>query len=212
MVGDAHPTCSAVLNIGRIPYWMLDVQRSMFGVHRPCVYQVGTPANRICHLDFDICHLHFYSADLQQHVDSELQMNPSKEDILQSHSLKFLEAALRTDRQQPMRQADGHGRKSRGCGDTVGFFLSVQEDRIRAITYEINGCINTNACANAVIDLLEGQPLSKAWGLKPGDVADYLESLPAHEFHCAELAVGALCLALADARENQRSPWKKLYR
>ena len=138
-------------------------------------------------------------------------MDHSKKDILQAYTLKFLEAALRTDRQQSLRHADGHGRKSRDCGDTVGFFIALQEDRIRTITYEINGCINTNACANAVIDLLEGQPLSKAWRLKPENVADYLESLPSHEFHCAELAVGALCLALADAREKQRSPWKKLY-
>jgi nitrogen fixation NifU-like protein len=138
-------------------------------------------------------------------------MDHSKEEILQTHSLKFLEAALRTDRQQAMHQADGHGRKSRGCGDTVGFFLALQEDCIRTITYEINGCINTNACANAVIDMLEGQSLNKAWGLKPEDVADYLESLPREEIHCAELAVGALRLALTDAREKQRSPWKKLY-
>ena len=138
-------------------------------------------------------------------------MDHSREEILQTHSLKFLEAALRTDRQRPIDNADGHGRKSRGCGDTVGFFLALHEGRIRAITYELSGCINTNACANAVIDLLEGQPLNKAWGLKPEDVADYLESLPSHEFHCAELAIGALSLALADAREKQRSPWKKLY-
>jgi nitrogen fixation protein NifU and related proteins len=139
-------------------------------------------------------------------------MDHSKEDILQTHSLKFLEAALRTDRQQPMGHCDGHGRKTGDCGDTVEFFLTLQGDRIDSISYEINGCINTNACANAIIDLVEGQPLDKAWGLNPEDVADYLESLPPDHFHCAELAVGALYLTLADAREKQRSPWKKLYR
>jgi nitrogen fixation protein NifU and related proteins len=138
-------------------------------------------------------------------------MDHSKEDILQSHSMKFLEAALRTDRQQPIERADGHGRKTGDCGDTVEFFLALREDRIDTITYEINGCINTNACANAVIDLLEGQSLDRAWGLNPEEVADYLESLPPDHFHCAELAVGALYLALADAGEKQRSPWKKLY-
>jgi nitrogen fixation protein NifU and related proteins len=139
-------------------------------------------------------------------------MDHSKEDILQTHSLKFLEAALRTDRQQPMGHCDGHGRQTGDCGDTVEFFLTLQGDRIDSISYEINGCINTNACANAIIDLVEGQPLDKAWGLNPEDVADYLESLPPDHFHCAELAVGALYLTLADAREKQRSPWKKLYR
>ena len=139
-------------------------------------------------------------------------MDHSKDNILQSHTIKFLEAALRSDRRQAMRQADGHGRKTGDCGDTVEFFLSLQDDRIAAITYEINGCINTNACANAVIDLLEGQSLDRAWGLSPEEVADYLESLPPDHFHCAELAVGAIYLALADAGEKRRSPWKKLYR
>lgn len=139
-------------------------------------------------------------------------MDHSKEDILQTHSMKFLEAALRTDRQQSLQRADAHGRKTGDCGDTVEFFMSLRKDRIDTITYEINGCINTNACANAVIDLLAGQSLDKAWGLNPEDVADYLESLPADHFHCAELVVGALYLTLADAREKQTSPWKKLYR
>jgi nitrogen fixation NifU-like protein len=139
-------------------------------------------------------------------------MDHSKEDILQTHSMKFLEAALRTDRQQSLQRADGHGRKTGDCGDTVEFFMTLRKDRIDTITYEINGCINTNACANAVIDLLAGQSLDKAWGLNPEDVADYLESLPADHFHCAELVVGALYLTLADAREKQKSPWKKLYR
>jgi len=138
-------------------------------------------------------------------------MDDSNKDILQGHTIKFLAAALRTDRQRSMRDADGHGRKTGDCGDTVEFFLAMQEDRIKTISYSINGCINTNACANAVIDLLEGQSLDEAWRLDPEDVADYLESLPADHFHCAELAVGALYLALADVREKQKSPWKKFY-
>ena len=138
-------------------------------------------------------------------------MDDSNKDILQGHTIKFLAAALRTDRQRSMRNADGHGRKTGDCGDTVEFFLAMQEDRIKTISYSINGCINTNACANAVIDLLEGQSLDEAWRLDPEDVADYLESLPADHFHCAELAVGALYLALADVREKQKSPWKKFY-
>lgn len=138
-------------------------------------------------------------------------MDHSEKDFLQAHSMKFLEAALRTDRQRPMPHADGHGRKAGDCGDTVGFFLTLQENRIDAVSYEINGCINTNACANAIIELVEGRSMDEAWGLNPEDVAAFLESLPPDHFHCAELAVGALYLALADAREKQKSPWKKLY-
>jgi nitrogen fixation NifU-like protein len=125
--------------------------------------------------------------------------------------MKFLESAFRTDRREKLAHADGHGKQTGDCGDTVEFFLLIRNDRLEHISYDINGCINTNACANAIIDLLKGKPLDKAWGLDPQDVADHLETLPQDHFHCAELATGALYLALADAREKRKSPWKKRY-
>lgn len=138
-------------------------------------------------------------------------MNQPNEDFWQSHSMKYLEAAFRTDRQEKPAQADGYGKRTGDCGDTVEFFLILRGDAIHSLTYAVNGCLNTNACANAIITLLEGKTLSDAWEIKPEDVADYLESLPEDHFHCAELATGALYRALADAREKKRSPWKKLY-
>ena len=154
-------------------------------------------------------------------------MDHSKDNILQSHTIKFLEAALRSDRRQAMRQADGHGRKTGDCGDTVEFFLSLQDDRIAAITYEINGCILMDFGIAKVLhgstqltrsgtsigtpEYMAPEQLRGSWK-SPEEVADYLESLPPDHFHCAELAVGAIYLALADAGEKRRSPWKKLYR
>ena len=138
-------------------------------------------------------------------------MHDSKQDFWQTHSLKFLEMAFRSDRQEKLQHADGHGKKTGDCGDTVEFFLTLKHDRIVSISYTINGCINTNACANAIIELVEGRQMDEAWDLNPEDVSAYLESLPPDHFHCAELAIGALYLALADARDKQKSPWKKMY-
>lgn len=134
------------------------------------------------------------------------------EDIWSSHSIKFLEMAFRADRQERILNADGHGKKTGDCGDTIEFFLIIKDDRIQTLAYALNGCLNTNACANAIIKLVEGKPMDAGWALDPEDVAAYLESLPEDHFHCAELALGALYLALADARDKQKSPWKKLYK
>jgi nitrogen fixation NifU-like protein len=41
-------------------------------------------------------------------------------------------------------------------------------------------------------------------------VADYLEPLPEDHFHCAELAVGAFYLALADS-QRPRSAVERIY-
>ncbi len=138
-------------------------------------------------------------------------MHDTKENIWQSHSMKFLEMAFRADRQETLHHSDGHGKKTGACGDTIEFFLMINEDRIETISYALNGCINTNACANAIVELIEGKKLNAAWELNPEDVSAFLESLPEDHFHCAELAVGALYLAMADAHEKQRAPWKKMY-
>jgi nitrogen fixation NifU-like protein len=138
-------------------------------------------------------------------------MDDDKEFNWQSHSMKFLKSAFRSDRREKIFQADGHGKKTGDCGDTIEFFLMIKDDRIETVSYELNGCLNTNACANAIADLLEGKSTAQAWDLTAEEVADYLESLPENHFHCAQLATGTLYLALADAREKQKSPWKKLY-
>jgi nitrogen fixation protein NifU and related proteins len=134
------------------------------------------------------------------------------ETLWQSHSIKFLEAAFRTDRQERLHNADGRGKKTGACGDSIEFFILVKNERLQALAYELNGCVHTNACANALIDLAEKRTLTEAWEITPENVAAALESLPGDHFHCAELAIGAFYLALADARRNQQTPWKKLYR
>ena len=140
-------------------------------------------------------------------------MNAEKEtsDFWQDHSLSFLEMAFRTDRRERLDKPDGYGKKAGDCGDTVEFFINLDGDRISTLSYDINGCLNTNACCNTVVELAEGKPLDTAWEVTPEQVSKFLESLPNDHFHCAELVVGTLYLALANARENRRSPWKKLY-
>jgi nitrogen fixation protein NifU and related proteins len=140
-------------------------------------------------------------------------MNEPKEttDFWQHHSLVFLEMAFRSDRRERLEKADGYGKKTGDCGDTVEFFIDLDGETIRHLSFDINGCLNTNACCNAVVSLVEGKSVTAAWEVTPEQVADILESLPPDHFHCAELAVGTLYTALADTREKRRSPWKKLY-
>ncbi|RJQ67962.1 MAG: iron-sulfur cluster assembly scaffold protein [Desulfobacteraceae bacterium] len=139
-------------------------------------------------------------------------MSEPQDNLWQTHSLKFLEAAFRTDRHERLHNADGRGSKARDCGDTIEFFILLKGNCIHAMAYQLNGCINTNACANALIDLAEGSTLARAWEISPEEVAAALESLPGDHFHCAELVIGAFYSALADVRRNLQAPWKKLYR
>jgi nitrogen fixation NifU-like protein len=138
-------------------------------------------------------------------------MMQKKFDFWQAHSLHYLEMAFRSDRRGSIAHPDGYGKRTGDCSDTVEMYLSIRNGRIQSVSYETNGCLNTNACANTVAELIEGKDVESAWELTPEDVIQYLETLPSENTHCAELAVGALYLALRNFQENQRQPWKKAY-
>ena len=138
-------------------------------------------------------------------------MDQESMDFWQQHSIKFLEMALTADRREVLKNPDGYGKRTRECGDTIELFLTVRGGRIVNACFETNGCIYSVACANAVIRLVEGKSIQEAWTVTPEMIADYLETLPGKEFHCAQLAVQALFLALANCQQNERNPWKKFY-
>jgi nitrogen fixation NifU-like protein len=119
--------------------------------------------------------------------------------------------AFKTDRMEPLADPDGVGRHTGDCGDTVEMLLKLQGDTIAQVAFQVQGCMNTIASANAVAELIEGKPLGDAWETTPEKVIAYLETLPPGHHHCAELAVGALYRALVDLRTKQRQPWRKMY-
>ena len=130
----------------------------------------------------------------------------------QDHSLHYLEMAFRTDRCEISENPDGYSRHTGACGDTVEMFLTIRNNRIQRSSLNTEGCINTRACANTVSVMIEGKSVQDAWKTTPEEVIRYLETLPPESEHCAELAVGALYLALADHADLLRNPWKKTYR
>jgi len=138
-------------------------------------------------------------------------VNQSKFDFFQDHSRNYLEMALKTDKQERMERPDGYGKRTGVCGDTVEFFLRVKDGWIESASYHVDGCMNTNACCNVVSHMIEGRKVHSAWEVTPEAVITFLETLPADHVHCAELAVGALYLALTNCQELTRNPWKKKY-
>ena len=123
----------------------------------------------------------------------------------QEHSERFLEMAFSTERRERVTHPDGYGKRTGECGDTIEIFLTARDGMIEFVSYEIDGCMNTNACSAAIGKLVEGKSLEEGWELKPEAVVEYLESLPEHETHCAELACGAFYLALREAQSGRKT-------
>lgn len=119
-------------------------------------------------------------------------------DFWQDHSETFLTMAYLWDRRHRVDNPDGYGKKTGDCGDTITIYLTVAGDSIKALNFEVDGCMNTSACCNGLAELVEGKTMEDAWKVNPEDIIDFLETLPEDHYHCAELTVGTLYLALTD--------------
>ncbi len=131
-------------------------------------------------------------------------MNKNTKEFLENHSLKYIEMALSTDRIERVSHPDGYGKRTGDCGDTVEFYLMCTENILGSVSFTTQGCLNTTACCNAVARFAEGKTIDEAWQILPEQVISYLETLPDDHDHCAQLAVGALYLALADVKSKAR--------
>ncbi len=129
-------------------------------------------------------------------------MKTKQFDFWQDHSRNFLEMAYRTDKRERLAKPDGYGKRKGQCGDTIEMFLTIKEEKIQIASFDVDGCINTMACANTVVFMAEGKTIEQAWEIKTENIIEYLETLPSKEAHCAELAVGAFYLALSHYKEK----------
>ena len=130
-------------------------------------------------------------------------MHKDQTDFLNTHSLKFIEMALGTDRIERLADPDGYGKRTGECGDTAEFFLICKKNILESVSFDVHGCMNTTACCNTVVKMALEKSIEEAWEITPEQVYRFLETLPEDHFHCAELAVGAFYLALTDINCNK---------
>ena len=82
------------------------------------------------------------------------------------------------------------------CGDTMQFFLKINNGIIEKARFITDGCGASVATASQTTQLIEGKTLEFAESLEPKDIDDALKGLPEDHKHCAELAVRTLRRAI----------------
>ncbi|MBA3011963.1 MAG: iron-sulfur cluster assembly scaffold protein [Proteobacteria bacterium] len=117
-------------------------------------------------------------------------------DFWNDHSLEFLEMAMKRDFQESVQASDGYGKSARDCGDVVEFYLMKKNGRLSTISYDIQGCLFSHACANTIIKLALNASVEQARTIRAQDIVDYLKTLPEKETHCAAHALAAFNAAL----------------
>lgn len=84
------------------------------------------------------------------------------------------------------------------CGDTMEFFVNIENGKITEVRFHADGCGVTAACGAAVAFYVDGRPLSEAFFISPGLILRTLKQVPDDHKHCAILASTAFYRALAD--------------
>jgi len=111
-----------------------------------------------------------------------------------------------------MSDADGFGRVTGPCGDTMEIWLKVNSDTINDATFMTDGCGTTIASGSMVTEMVKGKSIIEAQKISQQDVLKALGGLPEESEHCALLAADTLKEAIRDYMAMEREPWKRAYR
>jgi nitrogen fixation NifU-like protein len=136
----------------------------------------------------------------------------SVDELGKTFSKKVVDHLLNPRNVGEFRAADGLGRASIPCGDSMQICLRVSNDRILEAKFMTDGCGPVIACGSMAIDLVKGKTINEAMAVAEDDIITSLDGLPDSETHCATLAVSALKQALVDYLALRREPWKRTYR
>jgi nitrogen fixation NifU-like protein len=102
-----------------------------------------------------------------------------------------------------MTDADGHGRVTGKCGDTIELFLKFENDRVARATFITDGCGSSTVCGSLAAELALGKNPDELTVVTGEKILEVLERFPKEDEHCAFLAAESLQAALDDHIRRQ---------
>ncbi len=100
--------------------------------------------------------------------------------------------------------ANGRGRVTGTCGDTMRIFVRVEDGVVRDAGFLTDGCGTSQVCGSMAADMAVGKTVDQLDGLDGRTILDALGGLPDDDSHCAFLAANALHEALADYHTSSK--------
>jgi nitrogen fixation protein NifU and related proteins len=97
-----------------------------------------------------------------------------------------------------MNDPTGAGVIQGSCGDTMEFYIVVQDETIVDVKFHTGGCANTRSCGMAAARRALGRKVTDALSISAGEIIRSGECEPLAGRHCAILAVSTLYRAIAD--------------
>lgn len=99
---------------------------------------------------------------------------------------------------------NGHAKITGPCGDTMEFWLQVQDEKIKKVSFITDGCGHSIASGSMTTCLAEGKTVAKAKQISQQNVLKALGGLPKDHEHCALLAINTLKAACEDYLSKEK--------
>jgi len=127
-------------------------------------------------------------------------------------SLTAFDHAEHPRRFGPLSDFDGHARITGPCGDTIEFWLVIQDGRVAKAAFITDGCGPSRACGSMATCLAEGKRVEEAAAICREDILSALGSMPNDGEHCALLAANALKAACENylSQDTARVPQQNI--
>jgi nitrogen fixation NifU-like protein len=128
------------------------------------------------------------------------------EDAREVFSETVLEHAYNPRNVGEISDADGVGKITGTCGDTVQIQICVENGRIRERRFLTDGCGTSIACGSMLTEMIKDRTIEEALMIRSDDLLRSLDGLPEEYVHCTVLAVDTLHAAINDYRTNLEQP------
>ncbi len=134
------------------------------------------------------------------------------EDMRRVYSEKVIDHFLNPRNLGRIQAADGFGRLTGPCGDTMEIYLMIKDSGITNATFWTDGCGPSIASGSMATELARGKSIGEATKISQDDILNALGGLPEESLHCALLAANTLREAIRDYLAFKKEPWKRSYR
>ena len=134
------------------------------------------------------------------------------EDMRKIYSERVIDHFFNPRNLGQIQAADGFGRVTGPCGDTMEIYLKTRNGKVTNATFWTDGCGPSIASGSMVTELVKGKSIGEARKITQDDLLDALGGLPEESLHCALLAANTLGEAIKDYLAFKNEPWKRAYK
>ncbi len=120
------------------------------------------------------------------------------EDAKKVFSETVIEYAYNPRNMGVINNADGVGKITGTCGDTIQISIRVENGRIQESMFITDGCGTSIACGSMLTEMIKDKTIEEALMINSNDLLRSLGGLPEEHVHCTVLVVDVLRGAIDD--------------